>query len=53
MKLYRFEDASQFYDRVKDYLVNHEALNNVMLGLCNALIHNPERFDEKPYLANV
>lgn len=53
MKLYRFEDASQFYDRMKDYLVNHEALHNVMLGLCNALIYNPERFHEKPYLADV
>ena len=51
--LYKFEDASQFSDRVKDYLVNHEALHNAMLGLCNALIDNPERFNEKPYLATV
>ncbi|NJM71317.1 MAG: GNAT family N-acetyltransferase [Scytonema sp. RU_4_4] len=53
MKINRFEDASQFYERVKDYLLNHEALHNVLLARCNALIHNPERFDEKPYLATV
>jgi predicted GNAT family acetyltransferase len=51
MKLQRFEDARQFYDRVKDYLLIHEAMHNVQLALCHALIHNPERFDEKPYLA--
>ncbi|NMG19965.1 GNAT family N-acetyltransferase [Brasilonema bromeliae] len=53
MKINRFEDASQFYDQVKDYLLNHEALHNVQLALCNNLIQNPERFDEKPYLATV
>ncbi len=53
MKLQRFEDARQFYDRVKDYLLIHEAMHNVQFALCHALIHNPERFDEKPYLAIV
>ncbi|MGH7999452.1 MAG: GNAT family N-acetyltransferase [Brasilonema sp.] len=53
MKVNRFEDASQFYERVKNYLLQHEALHNVLLARCNALIHNPERFDEKPYLATV
>ncbi|WP_017315040.1 GNAT family N-acetyltransferase [Mastigocladopsis repens] len=53
MKLHRFEDTTQFYQRVKNYLLNHEALHNMLLGLCNALIHNPERFDQKPYLATV
>lgn len=53
MKVNRFEDASQFYERVKDYLLKNEALHNVQLALCNNLIHNPQRFDEKPYLATV
>jgi predicted GNAT family acetyltransferase len=53
MKLQQFEDAKQFYDRVKDYLLIHEAMHNVQFALCHALIHNPERFDEKPYLAIV
>lgn len=53
MKINRFEDASQFYEQVKDYLLKQEALHNVQLALCNTLIQNPERFDEKHYLATV
>ncbi len=53
MKINRFEDVSQFYEQVKDYLLNHEALHNVQLALCNSLIQNPEHFDEKPYLTTV
>lgn len=53
MKINRFEDPNQFYERVKDYLLKQEALHNRLLALCNALIHNPERFDQKPYLATV
>ncbi|MBW4500822.1 MAG: GNAT family N-acetyltransferase [Scytonema hyalinum WJT4-NPBG1] len=53
MKLHQFEDPNQFYERVKDYLLKQEALHNVLLALCNALINNPERFDQKPYLATV
>lgn len=53
MKVYRYQDASQFYERVKDYLLKDEALHNVQLALCHSLIHNPEGFDEKPLLATV
>ncbi len=53
MKVYRYEDASQFYERVKDYLLRDEALHNVQLALCHSLIHNPESFKEKPLLATV
>lgn len=53
MKINRFQDASQFYEQVKDYLLKQEALHNVQLALCNSLIQNPERFDEKHYLATV
>jgi predicted GNAT family acetyltransferase len=53
MKVYRYEDASQFSDRVKDYLLRDEALHNVQLVLCHSLIHNPEAFEEKPLLATV
>lgn len=52
MKINRFEDASQFYERVKDYLLDKEALHNVQLAFCNSLIDNPQRY-EKPYLATV
>jgi uncharacterized protein len=53
MKLQRFDDANQFYDRVKNYLLKHEALHNVQLAICNSLIQNPDRFDAKLYLATV
>ncbi|MEH2387137.1 MAG: GNAT family N-acetyltransferase [Nostoc sp.] len=53
MKVYRFQNATQFYARVKDYLLNQEALHNLLLGISHALIENPKRFDEKPYLATV
>jgi predicted GNAT family acetyltransferase len=53
MKVHRYQDASQFYDRVKDYLLTDEALHNLLLRLCHSLIHNPESFEEKPLLATV
>lgn len=53
MKVYRYQDATQFYDRVKDYLLRDEALHNWLLALCHGLIHNPESFEEKPLLATV
>ncbi|KAB8319281.1 GNAT family N-acetyltransferase [Tolypothrix campylonemoides VB511288] len=53
MKLHQFEDASQFYEQVKDYLLSQEALHSFLLGMCNILIRNPDRFPEKPYLATV
>jgi predicted GNAT family acetyltransferase len=53
MKLHRFQDPHQFFHQAKDYLLYHEALNNLLLGLCDTLIHNPERFAQKPYLATV
>ncbi|WP_392532014.1 GNAT family N-acetyltransferase [Nostoc sp. C117] len=53
MKLNRFQNAAQFYPRVKDYLLNQEGLHNLLLGISHTLIENPERFEEKPYLATV
>ncbi|MBW4672625.1 MAG: GNAT family N-acetyltransferase [Desmonostoc geniculatum HA4340-LM1] len=53
MKVYRFQSATEFYARVKDYLLNQEGLHNPQLGISHTLIENPERFEEKPYLATV
>ncbi|MER3495024.1 MAG: GNAT family N-acetyltransferase [Mastigocladus sp. ERB_26_2] len=53
MKLQRFENASEFYDRVKDYLLSQEAMHNLLLGIANTLIHHPERYKSQPYLAIV
>lgn len=53
MKLHRFQDPCQFFNQAKNHLLAHEALHNLLLGLSDALIHNPERFDKQPYLATV
>ena len=53
MKVCRYEDASQFYERVKEYLLSQEALHFLLLGISNVLIYNPERYGEKSYLATV
>ncbi|MGB3756280.1 MAG: GNAT family N-acetyltransferase [Rivularia sp. (in: cyanobacteria)] len=53
MKLHRFEDASLFYKKVTDYLLNDEVLHNLQLGISNTLINHPERYKIKPYLAAV
>lgn len=53
MKLHRFDDANQFYTRVKDYLLNHEVHHCLLLGIIDTLIHYPERYNCQPYLAAV
>lgn len=53
MKLNQFDNASQYYKKVKDYLLQHEAQHCLLLGLVNALICTPERFSHQPYLAVV
>ncbi|WP_228037947.1 hypothetical protein [Nostoc sp. LEGE 12450] len=53
MKIYEFQDANQFHTRVKDYLLNQESINSLLLGISDSLIHNPERYEETPYLATV
>lgn len=53
MKLNLFDNASLYYTRVKDYLLQHEAQHSLMLGFLNALIYTPERFAHQPYLAVV
>lgn len=53
MQLHRFESIDIFWDRTQDYLLQHEAENNVLLGIVNILLHNPERYPDPAYLAMV
>ena len=53
MKLRQFQSVIQFYPRVKDYLVRHEAEHNLLLGILHTLRECPERFEAPPYLALV
>lgn len=53
MKINRFQDARQFNERVKDYLLQDEAEHCLLLRISNTLIHHPERYNYQPYLATV
>src|SRR5919199_1003333 len=53
MKLIHFDNVRQFYERVKSYLLQHEADHNLMLGISDALIRSPDRFTSQPYLGAV
>jgi hypothetical protein len=53
MKLNRFNDVRQFYERVKSYLLVHEAQHNLPIGIIESLIRYPDRYLEQTYLATV
>lgn len=53
MKLHKFNDARQFYERVNNYLLQYEAHHNLMYGIINALIRSPELYPHSPYLVAV
>lgn len=53
MKLIRFDDAKEYYERVKSYLLRHEAHHNLLIGILESLICNPERYSNNSYLATV
>jgi predicted GNAT family acetyltransferase len=53
MKLHHFEHPQQYYERVKSYLLQHEADHSLILGISNTLICSPERFTEQSYLVAV
>jgi uncharacterized protein len=53
MKLERFANAADFYDRAKPTLLGHEACHSLILGIAGQLIDHPELFREEPYLATV
>lgn len=53
MKLTQFDNSSLYYERVKDYLLEHEAQHCLLLGLVNSLICTPDRFSHQPDLAVV
>jgi predicted GNAT family acetyltransferase len=52
VQLKRFENAAEFYEQVKPFLVAHEAEHNVMLGICSTLIQT-DIYQFPPYLAYI
>lgn len=53
MKLTHFDNPSVFYDQVKDYLLQHEGEHNLLLGVIQSLINDPNRYESQPYLVTV
>ena len=53
MQLHKFDTIDKFWDETQAYLLQHEAENNVLLGLIHTLRHNPARYPDPPYLAMV
>ncbi len=54
MEIAKFENSRKYYERVEDYLLQHEAIHCLILGLSNALIRqSKESYGTLPYLAVV
>lgn len=51
MQLRRFDNVQEFWHRTGDYLLQHQAEHNLLLGITHALLHDPERYPDPPYLA--
>ncbi len=51
MELRRFNNIKEFWHNAQDYLLQHEAEHNLLLGISHTLLHYPERYPEPPYLA--
>ncbi len=53
MQLYRFDTIDKFWDKTQAYLLQNEAENNVLLGVMQTLLCNPDRYPDPPYLVIV
>lgn len=53
MKLNRFEDTNKFYDRVTEYLLQHESHHCLLLRIVSTLIRNPKAYNSQPYSVTV
>ncbi len=53
MQLHRFDSIDKFWNETQTYLRQHEAENNVLLGVLQTLRCNPDRYRTPSYLAMV
>jgi uncharacterized protein len=51
MQLHRFDNIQNFWQDAQDFLLQHEAEHNLLLGVSHTLLHYPERYPDPPYLA--
>jgi uncharacterized protein len=50
MQLQQFDSIQEFWHNAQAYLLQHEAENNLLLGILHILLHNPDRYPQPPYL---
>lgn len=50
MKIIKFEDAKKYYQRVENYLLQHEAIHCLQIGLNKALYNFQPKHKNFPYL---
>ena len=51
MRLRRFDEAHAFVERAQPFLLEHEAENCLLLGMCATLMRQPDFYATRPYLA--
>ncbi len=51
MQVRRFDSIQEFCYYVQDYLLQHEAEHNLMLGILHTLLQHPDRYPDSSYLA--
>jgi uncharacterized protein len=51
MQLCKFDTIQAFWHNAQDYLLQHEAEHNLLLGISHTLLHYPDRYLDPPYLA--
>ena len=51
MQLRRFDNTKEFWHCAQDYLLQHQAEHNLLLGILHTLLHDPDRYPDAPYLA--
>ena len=54
MEITKFDDANQYYQKVKNYLIQQEAIHCLLLGIAKSFCSSAEKSDcDLPYLAVV
>ncbi|HEY9690619.1 MAG TPA: GNAT family N-acetyltransferase [Oculatellaceae cyanobacterium] len=53
MQLHKFSNSKIFSDRTSTYLLQHQAEHNLLLGITNTLVSDPDRYLKPPFLATV
>ena len=53
MKIQRFNNSKLYYQKVKAYLLQEEAVHCMILGISNTLNNSPNHYSREPYLVTV